>query len=90
MSAYLSADGYPVTAGARFWDNSLRVVGVTRVFTSSNAYPEDTVQTWHGTTGGQADTLSGGMRKWGRLARFFEGLDAEEYPPGTRFADVRR
>ena len=82
-------EGAPVTVGAKFWDNNLRVVEVTRVGDGySRVYgfcPE--IQTWHATTGGSADTMTGGMA--GRLARRFEGKDAEDYAPGTNYSDVK-
>lgn len=82
-------EGAPVKVGAKFWDNNLRVVEVTRVGDGySRVYgdcPE--IQTWHKTTGGSSDTMTGGMA--GRLARRFEGKDAENYAPGTNYSEVR-
>ena len=94
-SEYLSADGYPVTEGARFWDtrfwdNNLRVVQVTQVAAYPNTYADTgELQTWHKTTGGTSDTLTGAMQPYGRLARFFEGQDAENHASGTNFKDVK-
>lgn len=89
MNEHESTDGYPVTAGARFWDNNLRVVQVTEVAQHSNKYADTgEVQTWHGTTGGASDTLTGTMQPFGRLARYFEGRDAEQFAPGTSFKDT--
>lgn len=86
---YLSADGYPVTVGARFWDDNLRVVKITKVAAHSNSYAgTGETQTWHDTTDGMRDTLSGKMQRWGRLARFFEGKDAQSWPPGTSYPDT--
>jgi hypothetical protein len=82
-------EGAPVTVGAKFWDNNLRVVEITHVGDGySRVYgdcPE--IQTWHATTGGSSDTMTGGLA--GRLARRFEGKDAESYPPGTNYSDVK-
>lgn len=90
MTDHYSADAYPVTAGAKFWDNNLRVVEVTRAAAHSNAYADTgETQTWHGTTGGSSDTLTGALRPYGRLTRFFEGLDAERFPAGTNYRDAR-
>lgn len=98
-TAYFSSDRQPqpVVVGAHFWSNDLRVVQVTGVATHANAYADTgCTQTWHRTTevpgddrGSDFDTLDGDMQPYGRLARYFEGLDAEDYPPGTRFADAR-
>lgn len=89
MSEHKSADGYPVTEGALFWDNNLRVVKVTKVAAHDNKYADTgEVQTWHNTTGGTSDTLSGRMQQYGRLARYFEGRDAEKFEPGTNFKDT--
>ncbi len=81
---YLSVDGYPVTVGGKFWDNNLRVVEITKVADWSDPYQGET-QTWHDTTGGHADTISGSLREYGRLVRFdpFEHKDARAYPAGT-------
>jgi hypothetical protein len=90
MSDYLSADGYPVTKGAKFWDNDLKVVEITKV--AGHAYPyADTgcVSTWHETTNGSSDTLDGHMQPYGRLARYFERKDAETLPVGTNYSDVK-
>jgi len=83
---HLSADGYPVTPGARFWDADLRVVEVEQVEVSGNPYGNTgETQTWHATTHGRCDTLSGPLYTIGRLARRFEGRDAEFLPVGTLF-----
>jgi spore coat protein U-like protein len=90
MTEHYSADNHPVTAGARFWDNNLRVVEITAVGDYSNAYADSgETQTWHDTTGGSADTLSGSLRRIGRLARYYGGKDAEDYPAGTNYAEVK-
>ena len=88
MADYRSVDNYPVTVGAKFWDNNLRVVQVTEVAKYSNNY-QDAIQTWHSTTDGESDTLSGNQREWGRLVRYFEKKDAEGYPVGTNWSDAR-
>lgn len=85
---YLSADNQPVEAGRKFWSNDLRVVEVTEVARYSNSY-QDCTQTWHKTTGGDFDTMSGDMQQYGRLARRFEGKDAEDYEPGTNYSDAK-
>jgi len=89
-------EGFPVTVGAQFWSNDLRVVKVTELARHQNAYSDTgCVQTWHETTegdggrGGSFDTLSGAMRQYGRLARWFEGKNAEDYAPGTQYADIK-
>lgn len=77
-------------AGACFWDNNLRVVKVTETAVSSNDYGDTGVtQTWHETTGGRYDTLSGELYRFGRLARHYEGRDASAYPAGTSYNDVK-
>jgi hypothetical protein len=88
---HFSSDAYPVTVGARFWSNDLRGVEIASVAEHSNVYADTgEVQTWHATfAGGSFDTLSGSLRPYGRLVRFFEGKDATAYPAGTEFADVR-
>lgn len=92
MSAgeYYSADAWPVTVGAKFWDNNLRVVQVTEVAVDSNPYPDGETQTWHQTTSGRVDTISGKLSRIGRLAREFEGLNAEKFKPGTDYRTARR
>lgn len=90
MSQHVSVDGYPVEVGKRFWDNDLKVVEITVVATNSNPYSDTGwTQTWHKHTGGISDTLSGYGAKWGRLARYFEGRDAEQHEPGTKFSDIK-
>jgi hypothetical protein len=87
---HFSTDGQPVTVGAKFWDNNLRVVQMTEIACHSNAYADTgETQTWHQTGDGQFDTLSGTMQPYGRLARRFEGKDAENYAPGTNYRDVK-
>jgi hypothetical protein len=83
-----SADNYPVEVGQKFWVNGLRVARITELGTRAQAYT-DTVITWHKHTDGISDTLTGHMRKYGRLARFFLGKDAEKYEPGTNYSDVK-
>jgi len=86
-SSHYSADSQPVTVGARFWDSNLRVVQITKVTSYANPYGSTgETQTWHATTGGDCDTLSGSLRQYGRLARYFEGEDAGLFEPGTAFA----
>ncbi len=87
---HYSADNRPVIVGARFWTNDLRVAQITELGTRAQAY-SDTGEfaTWHKHTDGISDTLTGRMRQYGRLARFFEGKDAEKYPNGTNYADVK-
>lgn len=89
---HLSVDGYPVEVGARFWDNGLQVVEIEKVATNSNAYADSgCTQTWHQCSGGHGgvyDTLDGHLQRIGRLCRFYEGVDAVEFAPGTRWADV--
>lgn len=93
MTEHLSTDNHPITIGARFWNNDLRVVTITAVAKHSNTYADTgCVQTWHSTTRGASDTLNGAMRPYGRLARFFEGpagLDANDYPDGTDYSDAK-
>jgi hypothetical protein len=90
---HYSADAHPITIGAKFWDNNMRVVQITGVAVDSNPYTDDgTVQTWHQTGAGMYDTLSGDSHPWGRLARFdpfTHRRDAEDYPAGTQYADVK-
>ena len=86
---HLSCDRQPVTAGARFWDNNLRVVEITGVATSVNKHePSGCTQTWHETTDGISDTMDGHMLPYGRLARYYEDADAEKYPPGTNHSEL--
>jgi len=90
LSEHLSCDGAVVTAGAKFWNNDLRVVQIAVVARTSNSYQGKATQTWHDTTdGGMFDTLNGDMRRLGRLSRYFNGKDAEHYEPGTKYVDVR-
>jgi hypothetical protein len=91
MAEHLSADGQPVVVDAQFWDNNLRVVRITQVAVRSNPYADTgSIQTWHAAEpGGDTDTMSGGLAFCGRIARYFKGLDAESYPPGTDYADVK-
>jgi hypothetical protein len=87
---YFSVDGFNITVGAKFWDNNLRVVQVTKVADWHEDYRgTGETQTWHDTTGGHADTLSGGLRPYGRLVRWFEGKDAEAYEAGTSYNDTK-
>jgi hypothetical protein len=85
-----SADNYPVTVGAKFWTNDLRVARITELGTRAQRYADTgEFATWHKHTDGSSDTLTGYMRKYGRLARFFLGKDAENYEPGTNYSDVK-
>jgi hypothetical protein len=88
---HFSADNYPVTVGAKFWTNDLRVCKITEIGTQDTRPYADTGEfsTWHQHTDGSSDTMTGHMRKFGRLARYFEGRDAENYPAGTNYADVK-
>lgn len=87
---FRSADGYPVEVGKKFWDNDLQVVQITELAERGQMY-SDTGESawWHHHTRGISDTLTGTMQKFGRLGRYFEGLDAEKYEPGTKYADVK-
>jgi hypothetical protein len=95
-SKHISVDSQPVEAGRKFWSNDLRVVQIAEVAVYSNAYQDMAVQTWHRTTegggrrGGDFDTLDSGWHHIGRLVRWFEGKDAEDYAPGTSYADIKR
>jgi len=88
---YFSADNCPVVVGAKFWNNDLRVCRVTRLEAIPARPYSDTgeTSTWHDTTHGMFDTLTGHMRQYGRLARWFQGEDAERYEPGTSYADIK-
>ena len=88
--AHYACDGTPVTVGAKFWDNNLRVVQITEIAAHSNEYADTgEIQTWHKHTGGSSDTLTGTMQPYGRLVRRFAGLDAEAYPVGTEYRNVK-
>jgi hypothetical protein len=86
-----SADNYPVTVGAKFWNNNLRVVQITAIGTQDTREYADTGEyaTWHKHTGGSSDTLTGHMQKYGRLTRHYVGKDAENYPNGTDYSDIK-
>ena len=87
---YLSCDGYPVQVGAKFWNNDLKVVQIMEVGVSSNKYADTgETQTWHQTTHGQFDTLSGNLQQFGRLVRHYRLKDAEDVPYGTSFREIR-
>jgi len=87
---HFSCDNQPVTIGARFWSNDMRVVMITTVARTSNPYQDRCTQTWHDTAdGGMFDTLDGDMRPHGRLVRYLDGKDAENYPAGTNYADIK-
>jgi hypothetical protein len=96
---HFSADDYPVLPGKRFWSNDLRVVEIApadpeRPLRSAPYADTGETATWHKTTtAGSYDTLTGWMRKYGRLGRFapegHSGLDAEDYPVGTQYRDVK-
>lgn len=84
-----SSDGYPVTVGAKFWNNDLRVCVIERVADHSNAYSDTgETQTWHRTDKGSFDTLTGSMQRYGRLVRWFQGKNAEDFAPGTTYVDT--
>ena len=96
MSEHKSADGYTVNVGDKFWSNDLRVVEITEVAVYSNDYADTGCkQTWHRTTegpngrDGNFDTMNGSMQPYGRLARFFERRDAEDYGTGTNYSDIK-
>lgn len=86
-----SADGYPVTVGAKFWNNDLRICRITAIGQQSRIPYADTgeFQTWHKHTDGISDTMTGYMRRYGRLARYCDGKDAENYEPGTDYSEIR-
>lgn len=87
---HFSVDGFPIEVDAQYWNNDLRVVKITDVATHSNPYADTgETQTWHQTGAGQFDTLSGGLRRIGRLVRWFEGKDAATFAPGTYYGDVK-
>jgi hypothetical protein len=85
---HYSADRRVVTVGAKFWNNDLRVCQVTEVDSHHNDYPGGYVQTWHQTTHGSFDTVAPHHPNLGRLVRFFEGKDANNYEAGTNFRDA--
>lgn len=91
MTDHQSCDGYPVTVGGKFWTNDLRVAEITEVAPYPGQPYADTgeIQTWHKTTDGISDTLTGSMRPYGRLVRYYGRKDAREYPVGTNYADIR-
>lgn len=94
---HFSADSIPapITVGAKFWNNDLRVVVITEVAKQSNPWPDsDSIQTWHQTNAGRFDTMSGSLRRIGRLARYApvgysSGYDAEDHPVGTSYGDIK-
>jgi len=89
ICVHFSADNYPVYKGRKFWNNDLRVVTIVKVAAWANAYADTgETSTWHQTTRGAFDTLSGHMRPYGRLARFYQGRDAEELHDGAAY--IRR
>ncbi|HEX4715492.1 MAG TPA: hypothetical protein VH164_11245 [Ktedonobacteraceae bacterium] len=85
---HYSVDQYPVTVGAKFWNNDLRVCEITEVAAHSNDYPGGYVQTWHRTTNGSFDTVAPHHPNLGRLVRFYEGKDAERFEAGTNFNEL--
>lgn len=87
---YYSVDGYPVEVGTKYWSNDLRVVVITQVAAFSNDYQNGrATQTWHKTNQGSFDTLDGQLQSIGRLVRYYGGKDAEQYPVGTEYADIK-
>lgn len=85
-----STDGYPVEIDRQFWNNDLRVVKITGVAVSQNAYADSgEIQTWHQTPAGRFDTMSGSLSHTGRLSRYYRGKDAQEFPPGMSFSEIR-
>lgn len=90
LGMFFSSDNCPVEVGKRFWTNDLRVVTVTALGTRDQDYSDTGErQAWHRTTDGISDTLTGHMRQYGRLVRFYGGLDAERHPDGTNYGDVK-
>jgi hypothetical protein len=91
---HYSVDRYPVAVGAKFWNNDLRVCEVTEIDSHHNDYPGGYVQTWHRTTHGSFDTVAPHNQYLGRLVRFYSGVDAENFEPGTDYnalmAELRR
>jgi hypothetical protein len=89
MSEHKSVDGYPVEVDGQFWSNDLRVVKVTQVAAYANDYQGKATQTWHRTNQGDFDTLSGSLQPYGRLVRYYEGRDAEQFAPGASFSEIK-
>jgi hypothetical protein len=88
-ATHYSVDQFPVTVGAKFWNNDLRVCQVTEVAHHANPYPGGYKQTWHKTSHGSFDTVAPHHENLGRLVRFYSNKDAERYEPGTNYSDVR-
>jgi hypothetical protein len=86
---HYSVDQYPVTVGAKFWNNDLRVCQITEVAAHSNEYPGGFTQTWHRTTHGSFDTVSPHHDNLGRLVRYYGGIDAEKHEAGTNYSEVK-
>lgn len=86
---HYSNDGYPVTVGAKFWNNDLKVCEITRVAVDSNDYPGGYVQTWHQTNRSRFDTVKPHHPNLGRLSRFCGNKDAERYAVGTNYSEVK-
>lgn len=84
---HLSADGYAVTVGARFWTTDDMVVEIEEVAVGSSSYGGGVaVRTWHAATGGRRQyTLSGPLYTEGPLRRRLEGRDASFLPVGTLY-----
>jgi hypothetical protein len=90
MTEHYSCDYQLIKVGAKFWSNDLRVVEVTEVAKSDNKYSDTgCIQTWHKTTDGIFDTLNGSMQPYGRLVRYYMQVDAEKYPTGTNYSDIK-
>jgi hypothetical protein len=88
-TTHYSVDAYPVVMGAKFWNNDLRVCEITEVASHSNDYPGGYTQTWHRSTHGSFDTVKPHHPNLGRLVRYYEGIDAEKYAPGTEFNVIK-
>lgn len=86
---HFSVDRQPILLGRKFWNNDLRVCVITQIAAHSNDYPGGYTQTWHDTTHGQFDTVTPHHDNLGRLVRWYGGKDANNYPAGTNYADIR-
>lgn len=88
-TTHFSTDNYPVRVGAKFWNNDLRVCEITEVAVSSNDYPGGYTQTWHQTNRSRFDTVTPFHPNLGRLSRYYGNRDAEQYPVGTSYSEVK-
>lgn len=89
MSDHFSVDRIKIEVGGRFWNNDLRVCEITEVAAHSNDYPGGYTQTWHRTTHGSFDTVAPYNQFLGRLVRWYEGVDATKFEPGTTYQQAR-